>query len=177
MIAAAMVAAALIGGSVGLVSRPRPVALTLQVPSPASSSPAGRVVVHVSGWVKVPGVVELPEGSRVVDAVAAAGGALPGADLGAVNLAEPLVDGGRVLIPGPGQTDGEAVAVADGRVRVNQATAAELETLPGVGPVLAERIVAYREQNGPFSTVEDLLGVSGIGERTLEELRPLVIVP
>ena len=109
-----------------------------------------------------PGVVSLPEGSLAADAVAAAGGLLPGALADSVNLAAPVSDGAQLIVPGP-NSDVPAVegkgAAGGGLVAVNRATAAELEVLPGVGPVLAERIVAYRDQNGPFSQVEDLLGL------------------
>lgn len=140
----------------------------------------GTIVVHVSGWVAVPGLVEISEGARVADAIAAAGGARPGAALEGMNLAAPVHDGEQVVVPGPAEeaTAGIDSAVAsDGRIRLNSATAAELDELPGVGPVLAERIVEHRDRNGPFATVEDLLDVPGIGERKLASLRDLVVVP
>lgn len=143
---------------------------------------SGTIAVHVAGWVVAPGVVELAEGSRVGDALAAAGGVRPGAPLDTVNLAQPLVDGQQVVVPAPGTggapvEPGEQGPTDDGLVSVNLATAAEIEQLPGVGPVLAERIVAHREAHGPFETVEDLLEVSGIGEAKLEALRAAVVVP
>jgi competence protein ComEA len=117
----------------------------------------------------------------VADAVAAAGGLLPGAATTGVNLAAPLSDGEQVVIPGPeGGEPGSGVATGrgdDGKVHLNRATAGDLETLPGVGPVLAERIIEYREQHGPFTTVEDLLDVPGIGEAKLAALRDRVVVP
>lgn len=140
----------------------------------------GMIVVHVSGWVAVPGLVEIPEGGRVADAVAAAGGARPGAALDGMNLAAPVHDGEQVVVPGPADAATATTAsgtAPDGRIRVNSATAAELDELPGVGPVLAERIVEHRDRNGPFATVEDLLDVPGIGERKLASLRDLVVVP
>ncbi len=146
-----------------------------------ATTPGDELVVHVSGWVAVPGLVRVPDGSRVADVVAAAGGARTGAVLAGMNLAEPVRDGQQVVVPGP-----EAVAAAgagaggvtsDGRVRVNDAEAAELEDLPGVGPVLASRIVEHREHNGPFEAVEDLLDVPGIGERKLASLRDSIVVP
>jgi competence protein ComEA len=129
--------------------------------------------------VATPGVVEVGEGSIVADAVAAAGGALEGALLESINLAAPVLDGDHIQIPGPdGLVDASASGPADdGRVALNRADAAELEELPGVGPVLAERIVAYREANGPFQTAEDLLEVSGIGEAKLASMRDLIVVP
>lgn len=139
------------------------------------------LAVHVTGWVVRPGVVEVVAGSRVGDALAAAGGARPGAALDSVNLAESLVDGQQVVVPGPGQeqprSGGSSAGKTGGPIRLNSATAQELESLPGVGPVLAERIVAQRESRGPFETVEDLLEVSGIGESKLASIRDLVVVP
>jgi competence protein ComEA len=146
----------------------------IEIAAPPGTS-AGVVTVHVSGAVAAPGLVSLPTGSRVADAVLAAGGALPGADLMALNLAAPIVDGQQLVVPNAGI--GGVVVASDGRVRVNTADAAALEGLPGVGPVLAERIVAYREAHGPFGVIEDLLEVPGIGESKLAALRDRVIVP
>ncbi len=162
-----------------------------QMPASANTAPpsspvaeaSGTILVHVAGWVTDPGVVSIPQGGRVGDAVAAAGGVRPGADLDRVNLAELLSDGQQVSIPGPGaMPEGEAEDPAgavtdDGRVRLNTAGPAELERLPGVGPVLAERIVSHRESVGPFQQVEDLLDVAGIGESKLASLRDHVVVP
>jgi competence protein ComEA len=130
--------------------------------------------VHVAGWVMSPGVVEIPDGSIVADAVAAAGGLRPGASAEGINLAASLRSGDQILVPGPGES---VPGSGDGRISLNRATASELEALPGVGPVLAERIVAYRSQNGPFTEVEDLLDVPGIGEAILASLRDLVKLP
>jgi competence protein ComEA len=153
------------------------------------------VVVHVVGRVRRPGVVRLPQGSRVEQAVTAAGGARSNADLSRVNLARPLVDGEQVVVPRPGEpvapADGAPVPVAGGTARssglgpgvdgqgarpvdINTATATELDTLPGVGPVLAQRIVDWRAQNGRFTSVDELSEVSGIGDAVLARLRPLV---
>lgn len=150
-------------------------------PAPAAMEDAGVVTVHVAGWVATPGLVVLPEGARVSDALKAAGGVAPGAVVDGINLAEVLVDAQQVLVPGPGD-DGAMEAAADaattdGRIRINSADAAELEALPGIGPVLAERIVAYRQEMGPFERVEDLLEVSGIGEAKLAALRDAILVP
>jgi competence protein ComEA len=138
-------------------------------------TPAAELTVHVAGAVAFPGLVVVPAGSRVADAVAGAGGALPDADLGALNLAAPLSDGQHLIVPGASLT-GEAAA-ADGRVRINVADGTELQRLPGVGPVLAERIVEHRDRYGPFEDVEDLLDVAGIGEGKLAALREAVLVP
>jgi len=136
----------------------------------------GVITIHVAGAVRVPGLVEVYRESRVADAIAAAGGALPHADLRGVNLAAPLSDGQQLVVPSFDE-GGSAAATADGRVRVNVAGVEELQRLPGVGPVLAERIVAHREAHGPFAAVEDLLDVSGIGEGKLAALREAVLVP
>lgn len=131
--------------------------------------------VHVAGQVVSPGVVTVAEGSIVADAVAAAGGLLAGANTDAINLAAPVIDGQQIVVP---DINGVTVASAgDGPVRLNSATAAELEELDGVGPVLAERIVAYREANGVFTVAEDLLLVPGIGEAKLAAIRDQVVVP
>jgi competence protein ComEA len=165
-------------------------AATVAPTATAPPGPPGVVVVDVAGKVRRPGVVTLPTGSRVLDALTAAGGARRGVDVTALNLARVLVDGEqlRVGLPpapaGSGPTGGGAAAPAGPAgaagqpepVDLNAATAAALEELPGVGPVLAERIVAWREQHGRFTAVDELTEVSGIGPRVLEELRPLVRV-
>jgi competence protein ComEA len=129
--------------------------------------------------VATPGVVEVDDGAIVADAIAAAGGALEGALLGELNLARPLARGDHVQIPGPGDPVAGTVGPSDedGSISLNQADASALEDLPGVGPVLAERIVAYREANGPFEEIEDLLEVPGIGEAKLASMRDLISVP
>jgi competence protein ComEA len=122
----------------------------------------------------------LPADSRVADAVAAAGGALGSADLQLLNLAAPVADGEQVIVPrsgGTGSTPTARPAADEGEVNLNQADVTELEELPGVGPVLAERIVAHREANGPFGSIEDLLDVPGIGEGRLATLRDAAVVP
>ncbi len=136
------------------------------------------ITVHVAGEVALPGLVVVAGDARVADAVAAAGGSTRGADLTAVNLAAPLQDGEQIVIPSARDGERELSAVdGDGRVRVNRASATELEALPGVGPVLAARIAAYRDENGPFRAVEDLLDVAGIGEGKLATLRDAVALP
>lgn len=143
------------------------------------------VVVDVAGKVRRPGIVVLPQGSRVVDAVEAAGGAKRGVNLQSLNLARVLVDGEQIVVGAPGAAPGPAAGAgsapggtpaAGGPVNLNLATQGELEALPGVGPVTAAAIVDWRTTHGGFSSVEDLLEVHGIGEVTLERLSPLVTV-
>ena len=161
----------------GLAAPPAP-AEPMAAATPPTSSPSGDVVVHVSGWVNQPGLVTVPDGSRIGDVLAEAGGVRPGATLDSVNLAQPVADGQQVVVPGPdAPASGIESAVGDGLVHLNTATAADLEALPGVGPVLAERIIAHREARGGFAQVEDLLEVPGIGEAKLADLRDVVVVP
>lgn len=146
------------------------------------------LVVHVAGQVTAPGLYRLPEGARVADALDEAGGPLPDAVLDALNLARPLSDGEQLLVPGPAPSpvhgsDGAAPAQAaasawrpDGLLDLNRATAADLEELPGIGPVLAERIVAHRDEVGRFTAVGDLRDVPGIGERKFQAIAELVAV-
>ena len=155
---------------------------TTPVTAPSEPLPnPDTLVVHLTGWVVQPGLVKVPAGSRVGDVLAAAGGARPGAALESVNLAEPVVDGQQVVVPGPGETlpakVGSGPDRGGGPIHLNTADPGQLESLPGVGPVLAERIVAHREANGPFEVVEDLLEVSGIGESKLASIRDQVVVP
>ncbi len=132
------------------------------------------ITVHVAGAVVDPGLVVVAVDARVADAVAAAGGALPAARLSGLNLAGPLRDGEQVVVPGGDGAGGPPPPIRDGRVRINVAGAGDLEALPGVGPVLAERIASFRDANGPFETVEDLLDVPGIGEGKLAAMRDAV---
>jgi competence protein ComEA len=151
----------------------------------------GEVTVHVAGAVAAPGVVTLPAGSRVTDAVDAAGGLLGDADPSRVNLARPLEDGEQLLIlregeeaplPAPGPSGGPNAAdgaVAGGRggpIDLNRATVEQLQTLPGIGPAIAARIVEHRDQHGPFAVPGDLRDVSGIGEKRFQDLADLVTV-
>ena len=161
-------------------------------PTPAAASPAPDVVVHVLGAVRRPGLVRLPDRARVQDAIDAAGGLTRSADPGELNLAQPLSDGQQVVIgtrghangqvrgaggasspsdPG-GSTDGTSATPLD----LNQATGVQLEELPGIGPVTAQKIVAWREQHGRFSRPEELQEVGGIGPKTYAQIAPHVRV-
>lgn len=157
----------------------------------ARGAQAPELVVHVDGLVAAPGVYRLPEGSRVDDAVRAAGGLLDGADTGPLNLAASLRDGEKVHVPAQGEAaspgsgpassvpagpSGQAASGAGQPVDINRAGVEELCSLPGVGEATARAIIEEREKNGPFSTPEDLMRVSGIGEKRFERMRELVRV-
>lgn len=142
-------------------------------PADASPTPVAQVYVHVDGAVAEPGLYVLDPSARLVDAIAAAGGFADDAERSAVNLARTVADGEQVRVPVVGEEPPAASAEEDagGAVDLNRASAAELEDLPGIGPALAQRIIAWRETEGPFGAVDDLLAVSGIGPSVLEGLR------
>jgi len=147
----------------------------------ASASPPADLIVDVTGWVRHPGVFQFKPGSRVIDAVQRAGGARDGADLTLLNLAAPLADGQQILVPKEGASAGGVAAGGTGAggvalVNINTADEPTLETLNGVGPALAAAIIQYRTDQGPFTSVDQLDEVSGIGPATLEKLRPQVTV-
>jgi competence protein ComEA len=173
-------AGVLVGAGLGLAQRPKPMSSPSPAPSAGTVSPV-MIEVHVSGWVVSPGVVSVGEGSLTADVIMAAGGLRAGARVDTINLAAPVTAGQQLIVTGPGGLDsapgGGGGVVSGGLVAVNRATAAELEALPGVGPVLAGRIVSHRDQHGPFDTAEDLLGVPGIGEAKLAAIRDLITVP
>jgi competence protein ComEA len=160
---------------------------------PQESVHAGTVVVHVAGSVLRPGVVELPGGGRVHEAIAAAGGAAPGADLNRLNLALVVEDGQKIHVPQQGEAlpagseesgapaagdpgNGTAGGTAGSKINLNTAGVEELDGLPKVGPVLAQRIVDWRKEHGPFKAVEDLDAIDGVGPKMLEALLPLVTI-
>ncbi|MDN5715904.1 MAG: ComEA family DNA-binding protein [Janibacter sp.] len=184
--------------TMGEGSEPGPSADTLPGAGPttptaaAGATTAARVTVHVVGEVERPGVVTLASGSRVDDALDEAGGATSEADLSGVNLARPLVDGEQVVVPAPGEAAVGAPPGAGGPagappgaagpgggaslVNLNTADLATLETLPGVGPVLAQRILDWRTEHGQFTAIEELGEVSGVGDKTYAQLSPKVTV-
>jgi competence protein ComEA len=183
--------------SAGGAAPPSAPAFELPSQQPGPTPGPSELVVHVAGLVAAPGVHRLPAGARVGDALAAAGGAAGGAALDGLNLARPLVDGEQIVVgapaagppaagptaagtgPGSGPAAGGAAEGAvrpDGRLDLNLATLEDLDELPGVGPVLAERIVSHRESIGRFSEVGELRDVSGIGEKTFQDLAELVTV-
>jgi competence protein ComEA len=182
----ALVAAA-VAGVGAWRARPAPEPVAVPAPEQVSGSPSASalLVVAVAGKVRRPGVVRLPAGSRVADAVTAAGGALPGADLSLVNLARKVVDGEQIVVgvPAPAgapppAAGGQAVpGPAPGALLdLNTATLAQLDTLPGVGPVLAQRLIEYRTAKGGFRSVDQLREVDGIGESRFQRLKGLVTV-
>ena len=168
-----------------------------EVPSPgaevaeASRKPRGEIVVYVSGLVEHPGVIKLPAGSRVLDAVNAAGGLLFGAEVSKLNLAQSLRDGMQIHVPGTPavksdglsphyqeaagagkkSTDPSGSVAPSDKININTASAAELDKLPGVGPAMAKRIMEWRQANGPFQSGEDLKQVQGIGDAKYQKLK------
>lgn len=180
-VSVAFVVLALVGhrlAQAGASRPPQPVAAPLQ--PIAAPPPRALLVVHVVGAVHRPGLYRLREGARIADAVRRAGGAVRGADLAAVNLAAPLVDGVQVLVPeevaspAPARGAGESSGAAGGSVSLSSATLDELDALPGIGPITAQKIVDYRTEHGPFASVDDLDAVPGIGPTRVEQLRELV---
>ncbi len=171
----------LLGAGVILLvsSPPRGEAIRL-LPPPAASP----LVIDVSGAVSHPGVYELPQGSRVQDALQAAGGALPEADLSTLNLAGPLEDGALVSVPLKGEVQSppsRSVNIpipetSGSLININIATQEQLESLPGIGPTLAQRIIDYRQANGPFASIEAIQDVSGIGPGIFEKIKDLITV-
>ena len=140
------------------------------VAEPAAAAP--KLVVHVAGAVRRPGLYRLAEGKRVADAVARAGGATAPADTASINLAAPLADGMQVVVPR--KVAGGSAPAVGGRVSLSSATAAELDGLPGIGPVTAQKILDYRAQHGGFRSVDDLDAIPGIGPARIEQLRDVV---
>ncbi|MFL6074388.1 MAG: helix-hairpin-helix domain-containing protein [Mycobacteriales bacterium] len=193
-VAAALVALGVVLLVAGFAWHDRPRVTAIPAPRPAAVSDTGGsaarasraatvVVVAVTGKVTHPGVFSLPAGARVADAVQAAGGLLPDADPGSVNLARRLNDGEQVAVGGavpagaPGPPGGPAGSATPGTlVNLNTATVEQLDTLPGVGPVLAQRIVDYRTRHGGFRSIDDLRQVDGVGDARFKQLKPRVTV-
>jgi competence protein ComEA len=181
LVGVALAALTLVGqrlAQAGASRPPEPVAAPLE---PVAEPPRRAVlVVHVVGAVRRPGLYRLREGARIADAVERAGGATRGAELAAVNLAAPLVDGVQILVPrrvtprtGGSVPQGPA-ALGAGPVSLSSASVDELDELPGIGPITAQKIVDYRTEHGPFASVDDLDAVPGIGPARIEQLRELV---
>ncbi|OFE16450.1 hypothetical protein BA895_18970 [Humibacillus sp. DSM 29435] len=187
--AVSMPVGVVVSGTSPSTNLPREVTASRVASADAPVAVVTELVVHVAGQVLRPGLVRLRPGARVADAIAAAGGARAGADLTAVNLARPVVDGEQVHVPRPGEVPSAppiepsnpagGVGVGSGApaaVDLNTADAAALDTLPGVGPVLAQRIIDWRTEHRRFSSVDELGEVSGIGDKLMSQLRPRVRV-
>lgn len=171
------------GGCATSLSRTPPIEIL--APSPTAAPTAAPIRLHVVGAVARPGVYTLPAGSRLIEAVEAAGGLAAEADPERVNLADFVRDGQQVYIPRTGATPPPSPTPLGAQpdtggvkapLDLNSATAAELETLPGIGKVYAERIVAYRTQHGPFKSSEEIMQVQGIGPACYEQIRDLIVV-
>ncbi|GAB2578589.1 ComEA family DNA-binding protein [Kribbella endophytica] len=181
-------------GCTVLRSRPQPIperttetpsALTTGTPVAAPTTakpptPQATLVIHVAGKVRRPGLIHTKSGNRVADALEAAGGALPGTDLTTLNLARPLTDGEQILVgtpnlpPTTSSTNRPPTPTTTGPIDLNTATIDQLDDLPGVGPVLAQRILDYRTEHGRFTTIDQLQEVSGVGTKKYEDLKPHV---
>jgi competence protein ComEA len=184
------VVALIVGGVIGRFTWSQPsapivVSTPAPTPTPFPTHTPAPIRIHVSGAVRQPDVYELPSGSIVKDAIGAAGGPTDDADLDCINLAVELRDQQQVHVPrrGEGSTpppvSGDALESGEtsgAPIDINTATAAELETLPGIGPSTAQKIVEYREANGPFATIEDIKNVPGIGEGKFEGIKDLITV-
>jgi competence protein ComEA len=183
VLALCAVAVVLVGGRVLRPAAPRGTAPPLIRAKPAPGATGGArstgqfVIVDVAGAVRRPGLYRLPHGSRIADAIARAGGAARRAELDLVNLAAPLADGEQVLVPahGAAPTGGSGSPAPTAPVDLNSATAEQLDALPGIGPVTAQKIVDYRQAHGPFTSVDELDAISGIGPARIENLRGLVV--
>ncbi|QNE47062.1 hypothetical protein F1C58_09240 [Glaciihabitans sp. INWT7] len=170
-----------------LVSAVGPGGATQSLPPSAPSTPGGSgpprsaaggvtIYVHILGAVAKPGLYLLRDGDRAVDAIAAAGGFTPAAEQAGLNLARPIVDGEQILVPAVGETPviTPGAPSAGGKVNINTADEAALETLPRVGPAMAKRILDWRAKNGRFTALEDLMSVTGVGQKTFDSLKDLV---
>lgn len=163
-----------------LNSRPQPERIAIQevVPMVAPVAPAD-LIINVAGKVRNPGVYQLPPGSRVIDAIKAAGDQLKGVDISDINLARTLVDGEQILVGGVKYSSGKAVVKKispDNPLDINRATLAQLDTLPGIGPVTAGRIIDYRSKVGRINSLDELKKISGLGGSKFEEIKILLRV-
>lgn len=169
-----------LGGFYFLNSRPQAEPVVIQEIAPAITENAtARLIINVAGKVKNPGVYQLPQGSRVVDAIEAAGKQLKGVDISDINLARILVDGEQILVGGSRVVSGKAAPkkiTADNPLDINRASIAQLDTLPGIGPVTAQRIIDYRTKVGRINTVDELKKISGLGGAKFEEIKNLLRV-
>jgi competence protein ComEA len=171
-----------LGGFYFFNSRPsaQPVLLQEVLTQTSQESLAGnsaQLIINVAGKVSNPGVYQLPQGSRVVDAIEAAGMQLKGVDISDINLARVLVDGEQILVGGLKLSNGKAATkkiTVDSPLDINRATLTQLDTLPGIGPVTAQRIIAYRSKVGRINSLDELKKISGLGGMKFEEIKPLL---
>ena len=171
-----------LGGFYFFNSRPsaQPVLLQEVLTHTSQESLAGnsaQLIINVAGKVSNPGVYQLPQGSRVVDAIEAAGMQLKGVDISDINLARVLVDGEQILVGGLKLSSGKAATkkiTVDSPLDINRATLTQLDTLPGIGPVTAQRIIAYRSKVGRINSLDELKKISGLGGMKFEEIKPLL---
>ena len=171
-----------LGGFYFFNSRPsaQPVLLQEVLTETSQESLAGnsaQLIINVAGKVSNPGVYQLPQGSRVVDAIEAAGMQLKGVDISDINLARVLVDGEQILVGGLKLSNGKAATkkiTVDSPLDINRATLTQLDTLPGIGPVTAQRIIAYRSKVGRINSLDELKKISGLGGMKFEEIKPLL---
>ena len=169
-----------IGAFYFLNSRPQPATQAVDVVTPLINQvEQGKLIINVAGKVQSPGVYQLPPGSRVIDAIEAAGNHLKGVDISDINLARLLVDGEQILVGGNRLQSSKSVArkiTVDNPLDINRATIAQLDTLPGIGPVTAQRIIDYRTKVGRINAVDELKKISGLGGAKFEEIKALLRV-
>lgn len=169
-----------IGAFYFLNSRPQPATQAVDVVTPLINQvEQSKLIINVAGKVKSPGVYQLPPGSRVIDAIEAAGNHLKGVDISDINLARLLVDGEQILVGGNRLQSNKSVArkiTVDNPLDINRATLAQLDTLPGIGPVTAQRIIDYRNKVGRINALDELKKISGLGGAKYEEIKSLLHV-
>ncbi len=169
-----------IGAFYFLNSRPQPATQAMDVVTPLINQvEQSKLIINVAGKVKSPGVYQLPPGSRVIDAIEAAGNHLKGVDISDINLARLLVDGEQILVGGNRLQSSKSVArkiTVDNPLDINRATLAQLDTLPGIGPVTAQRIIDYRNKVGRINALDELKKISGLGGAKFEEIKSLLRV-
>jgi competence protein ComEA len=169
-----------IGAFYFLNSRPQPATQAVDVVTPLINQvEQNKLIINVAGKVKSPGVYQLPPGSRVIDAIEAAGNHLKGVDISDINLARLLIDGEQILVGGNRLQSSKSVArkiTVDNPLDINRATLAQLDTLPGIGPVTAQRIIDYRNKVGRINALDELKKISGLGGAKFEEIKSLLRV-